>query len=136
MYYSLYMLGGGGGVAPKRNMFLGKTFANPTIKKSKSFLANLEYELKNKYPPLAKNFTKGIPFSCHNSPLPLLSHEFDKCNFLQSKVQQSHEAAFQVRSRKVNRMLIIIPILIGFFVLHFQLEIESLANTRATATAI
>jgi hypothetical protein len=105
--------GGGGGGATKRNVFLGKNFANPTIKKSKSFLANLEYEIKNKYPPLAKNFTKGIPFSCHTSHLPLLSHEFDKCNFLQSKVQLSHEAAFQVRSRKINRMFIIIPILIG-----------------------
>ena len=77
--FSIYA--GGGGGATKRNVFLGKNVANPTIKKSKYFLANLEYELKNKYPPLAKNFTKGIPFSCHTSHLPLLSHEFDKCNF-------------------------------------------------------
>jgi hypothetical protein len=111
--FSIYAGGGGGGWATKRTLFLGKKFANPTIKKSKSFFAKLEYELKNKYPPLAKNFTKGIPFSCHTSHLPVLSHEFDECNFLQSKVQLPHEAAFQVRSRKVNRMFIIIPILIG-----------------------
>jgi hypothetical protein len=56
MYFSLYMLGGGGGGgAPKRNVFLGKNFANPTTKNAKSFLANLEYELKNKYPPLSQN---------------------------------------------------------------------------------
>jgi hypothetical protein len=46
-------------VAPKRNVFLGKNFADPTIKKSKYVLPNHKYQLKNKYPPLAKNFTKG-----------------------------------------------------------------------------
>jgi hypothetical protein len=52
------------------------------------FLANLKYQLKNKYPPLAKNVTKGYHFRCHTCPLPLLWHEFDNClcNFLQSKV--------------------------------------------------
>jgi hypothetical protein len=30
--------GGGGGLAPKRNVFLGKNFADPTIKKSKHIL--------------------------------------------------------------------------------------------------
>jgi hypothetical protein len=51
--------GGRGAVAPKRNVFRGKNFANPTIKKSKIWLPNLKYQLKNEYPPLAKNFTKG-----------------------------------------------------------------------------
>jgi hypothetical protein len=46
-------------VAPKRNVFLGKNVADTTIKKTKSFLSNLEYDFKNKYQPLAKNFTKG-----------------------------------------------------------------------------
>jgi hypothetical protein len=31
----------------------------PTIKKLKKYLPNLKYPLKNKYPPLAKKFTKG-----------------------------------------------------------------------------
>jgi hypothetical protein len=47
------------GVAPKRNVFLGKNLPYPTIKKSKIFLPKLKYQLKNKYPPLAKTFTKG-----------------------------------------------------------------------------
>jgi hypothetical protein len=74
-------------VAPKTNVFRGKHFADPTIKKSKIWLPNLKYQLKNKYPPLAKNVTKGL-FSCHICPLPLLWHEFDNglWNFLQSKV--------------------------------------------------
>jgi hypothetical protein len=46
-------------VATKRNVFRGKNFADPTIKKSRIWLPNLKYELKNKYPPLAKYFTKG-----------------------------------------------------------------------------
>jgi hypothetical protein len=45
------------GVAPKRNVFRGKNVADPTIKKSRIWLPNLKYLLKNKYPPLAKNFT-------------------------------------------------------------------------------
>jgi hypothetical protein len=36
------------GVAPKRNVFLGKKLPYPTIKKSKIFLATLKYQLKNK----------------------------------------------------------------------------------------
>jgi hypothetical protein len=47
-------------VAPKRNVFRGENVADPTIKKSKHFIKpNLKYQLKNKYPPLAKNVTKG-----------------------------------------------------------------------------
>jgi hypothetical protein len=38
----------------EENVFLGKNFADPTIKKSKHFLPNLKYQLKNYYPPLAK----------------------------------------------------------------------------------
>jgi hypothetical protein len=41
-------------VAPKRKDFRGKNFADPTALKSKKF----DYQLKNKYPPMAKNFTK------------------------------------------------------------------------------
>jgi hypothetical protein len=37
---------------------VGKNVADPTIEKSKKFLPNLNYQLKNKYPPLARNFTK------------------------------------------------------------------------------
>jgi hypothetical protein len=64
-----YLLRGGGGgrLAPKRNVFLGKKFSDPTIKKS-IFLPNLKYQLKNKYQKLYKR----IPFSCHTCPLPLL----------------------------------------------------------------
>jgi hypothetical protein len=47
------------GVASKRNGFLGKNFVYPTIKEFQNFFPNLKYQLKNKYPPLAKNFTKG-----------------------------------------------------------------------------
>jgi hypothetical protein len=48
------------GGAPKRNVFLGKNFADPTIKKVKIFIyPTLKYQLKNKYLPLAKNVTKG-----------------------------------------------------------------------------
>ena len=52
-------MAGGGGGGPKENVFLGKNFADPTIKKSKTFLLNFKYNFKNKYPPLTKNFTKG-----------------------------------------------------------------------------
>jgi hypothetical protein len=48
--------GGGGGSAPKRNVFLGKYFADPTIKKFKKICT--QPQLKNKHPPLAKNCTK------------------------------------------------------------------------------
>jgi hypothetical protein len=40
-------------------VFFGKTFADPTIKKSINALANRKYQLKNKYPSLDKNFAKG-----------------------------------------------------------------------------
>jgi hypothetical protein len=46
------------GVAPKRNVLLSKTCADPATGKSKIFLPNFKHQLKNKYPPLAKNFTK------------------------------------------------------------------------------
>jgi hypothetical protein len=46
------------GVALKRNVFLGKNVADPTIKKSKSFLPNLKCQWEDKYIPLAKNVTK------------------------------------------------------------------------------
>jgi hypothetical protein len=46
------------GVAPKRNLFRGKNFAQP-LKKVKNLITHLKYQLKNKYPPLAKNFTNG-----------------------------------------------------------------------------
>jgi hypothetical protein len=55
--------GGGGGVAPKRNVFRGKYFSDPTrVKKSKIWLPNLKYQLKNEYPPLAIFITQ--PLSC------------------------------------------------------------------------
>jgi hypothetical protein len=38
--------GGGGGGAPKRIVFRGKIFADPTIKKSKIWLPNLKYQFK------------------------------------------------------------------------------------------
>jgi hypothetical protein len=44
-------------VTPKRNVFLDKNFADPTIKKSEFFFAQTQTSIKNKYPPLAKNFT-------------------------------------------------------------------------------
>jgi hypothetical protein len=80
---------GGGWLAPKRNFFRGKNFANPTIKKSKIWLPNLKYQLKTITTPDQKLYKK-IPFSCHTDtcPIPLLWHEFDNglWNFLQSKV--------------------------------------------------
>jgi hypothetical protein len=60
-------------VAPKRNVFRAKYFADPTIKKSKIWLPNLKYHLKNKYPPLAKNVTKG----CHSVVTHVLYHFCD-----------------------------------------------------------
>jgi hypothetical protein len=53
-----YLWGGGGGVAPKK-CFSWQNFADPTFKKSKIRFLNLKYQLKYKYPPLAKNFTNG-----------------------------------------------------------------------------
>jgi hypothetical protein len=40
------MAGAWGGVAPKRNVFLGKNFAGPT--KEQKILPSLKYQLKNK----------------------------------------------------------------------------------------
>jgi hypothetical protein len=42
-------------LVPKKIFFLGKNVADPTIK-SQNFLPNLKYQLKIKYPPLAKNW--------------------------------------------------------------------------------
>jgi hypothetical protein len=42
------------------------------IKKSKTISPNLEYQLKNKYPPTGQKLYKRIPFGCHTCPLPLL----------------------------------------------------------------
>jgi hypothetical protein len=69
---SLLMGGGGGG---------GKYFADSTIKKVKKFLPNLKYQLKNKYPLLARNFTKGyhsvvthvLYHFCDNSDMSLIT---------------------------------------------------------------
>jgi hypothetical protein len=44
--WSLFMAGGGGGGAPKRNAFLGKNFADPTIKKSKTFFNQPQISIK------------------------------------------------------------------------------------------
>jgi hypothetical protein len=56
---SLYLWRRGRRGAPNRNVFLGKNFADPTIKKSKFFFTQPQISIKNEYPPLAKNFTKG-----------------------------------------------------------------------------
>ena len=61
--------GGGGDGSPKRNVFPGKNFADPTIKRSKIFFLP---NLKNKDPSLAKKFTKGYHSVCHTCPLPVL----------------------------------------------------------------
>jgi hypothetical protein len=39
--------------------FLIKILLMQPLKSEKTFLPNLKYQLKNKYPSLAKNFTKG-----------------------------------------------------------------------------
>jgi hypothetical protein len=62
-----------GGVAPKRNVFRVKKFADPTIKKSKIWLPKLKYQFKNNYPPLAKNLTKGY----HSVVIHVLYHFSD-----------------------------------------------------------
>jgi hypothetical protein len=40
------MTGGGGGVAPKRNVFLGNNFADLTIKKSDVFFIQPQISIK------------------------------------------------------------------------------------------
>jgi hypothetical protein len=45
-------------VAPKRNVFLGKNFADPTIKKSKYVLPNHKYQLKINTHPWPKTLQK------------------------------------------------------------------------------
>jgi TPP-dependent indolepyruvate ferredoxin oxidoreductase alpha subunit len=60
------------GVGTEKIVF-GKKFADTTIKKSKKcFTQPRISELKNKYPRLAKNFTKRYPSLCHTCPSPLL----------------------------------------------------------------
>jgi hypothetical protein len=49
----------GGGWHRREMFFVAKIFLTQPLKKSKIWLPNLKYQLKNKYPPLAKNFTKG-----------------------------------------------------------------------------
>jgi hypothetical protein len=91
----------------RREMFfVAKILLTQPLKSQKIWLPNFIYQLKNKYPPLAKNLTKGfhslfpifisqgyiyilyildiyfrnkirISFSCHICPLPFLWHEFD-----------------------------------------------------------
>jgi hypothetical protein len=58
------------------------------LKIKNKVLPNLKYQLKNKYAPQAKNFTKRY-YPTHMS-LTTLWHEFDNClcNFLQSKVSR------------------------------------------------
>ena len=64
--------GGGGGVAPKRNVFLGNVFlADTTIKKSNIF-TQTQISIKKQIPIAGQNLYKRIPFSCHTCPLPLL----------------------------------------------------------------
>ena len=79
---SLFMLGG-----YRREMFFVAKFLLTQPLKSQK-LPNLKYQLKNKYPPLAKNFTKGY----HSVVTHVLYHFCDMSlitacgNFLQSKV--------------------------------------------------
>ena len=47
------------GVAPKRNVFRGKNFADPTIKKVENLITQPQILILKIYPPLTKNFTKG-----------------------------------------------------------------------------
>ena len=59
---------------PKRDFFLGENFSWSNHQKvKKKCLPNLKYQLKNKYPSLAKNFTKGY----HSVVTHVLSHFCD-----------------------------------------------------------
>jgi hypothetical protein len=49
----------GGGWHRREMFFVAKILLTQPLKRSKIWLPNLKYQLKNKYPPLAKNFTKG-----------------------------------------------------------------------------
>ena len=64
-----------GGGTEKKCIFLGKKFADPftIIKSQKCILSNLKYQLKNKYPPVTKNFTKGY----HSVVIHVLYHFCD-----------------------------------------------------------
>jgi hypothetical protein len=48
-----------GGLHRREMFFLVKTLLIQPLKSQNFSLTNLKYQLKNKYPPLAKNFTKG-----------------------------------------------------------------------------
>jgi hypothetical protein len=70
------------GVTPKRNVFVAKNIADPTIKKWKKNFPQPQISIKNKYPFLVQNFTKG-----YRSVVALVLYHFcDMRNFLQSKV--------------------------------------------------
>jgi hypothetical protein len=49
--------GGGGGLHRREMLFLVKMLLIQPLKSQKHLLANLKYQLKNKYPPLAKNMS-------------------------------------------------------------------------------
>jgi hypothetical protein len=66
-------------VVPKKNVFLVKNVLIQPLKSQKNVLPNLKYQLKNKYPLLAKTFTKGY----HSVVTHVLYHCL--CNFLQYK---------------------------------------------------
>jgi hypothetical protein len=47
--------------------FVAKILLTQPLKSKKTKLPNLKYQLKNKYPPLAKKFTKGTIQLSHMS---------------------------------------------------------------------
>jgi hypothetical protein len=69
--------------------FVAKILLTQPLKSKKIWLPNLKYQLKNKYPPLAKNFTKRYHSVVTHVPCHFcMWHEFDNglWNFLHSKV--------------------------------------------------
>jgi hypothetical protein len=54
-------------------LFLVKCLLIQPLKSQKLFLPNLKYQWKNKYPPLAKNYTKGY----HSVLTHVLYHSYD-----------------------------------------------------------
>jgi hypothetical protein len=70
--------GGGGGGGPRRNVFLGKNFPHPTIKKSKNIFTRPQISIKNKYRLLAKNVTKWYRSVVTHIPYHFCD-EFDNC---------------------------------------------------------
>ena len=57
--WSLFRGGGGGGNEYKLMFLLEKILLTQPLKSQHFFLPNLRYQLENKYPPVAKNVTKG-----------------------------------------------------------------------------